>query len=175
MPSEPKKPNATKPEKPKPNMLPWLAAGGCAIVAMLGCVVCGGVGAVIYFKPEDPARKGIAAKEPDGNGGGDQSKKASGAKALAMEFEENRFAFGDKYKGKTLDVKRTVAGFGMAWQDPRFRSVTLENANKIQFAFMEDRHGQVAALTKGQSVTIRGRYHSADERFVYFSSCEVLK
>ena len=82
------------------------------------------------------------------------------ASVLISEYEANEVAADQTYKGRTLSVTGKVDHIGKDILDTMY--VTLESGQEfgissVQCMFDDQHEGQLARLSKGQTVTVTGR------------------
>lgn len=81
------------------------------------------------------------------------------ALALSTAYKDNEVAADAKYKGQTVEITGTVDTIGKDILDtPYIALATTQYAiiDRIQCMFSKSDEPQLAAVTKGQSITLRG-------------------
>lgn len=138
------------------------AGGGCL---MLLFMCCGGFGLISMI---------------GGSGGGGGSKDTAmkvSASELFQDYKSNEVAADEKYKGKMLEVTGTVHSIGKDIVNTIY--VTLEGGGRFEImsvqCYFSDKHkSEAAQLSKGQTITVRGR---CEGKFgnVHIKKCEFVK
>ncbi len=98
------------------------------------------------------------------------------AAALAKEFLADKQAFAKKYNDKTVDITGTVYGFDFG-EAPSLGLMGVEDANQnrtlVDCHFSAQQEKQVANLTAGQTVKVRGKFTNIGA--LEFDGCQLLE
>lgn len=108
------------------------------------------------------AQKGSAVYDKTGGGGSAPEEPAITVSAaeLVSEYDANEVAADNRYKGKMVQVSGVVHNIGKDIFNNMF--VTLQSGHPLQCVqvFFDDSHaGEIAGLSKGTSLTVKGRCH----------------
>ena len=98
------------------------------------------------------------------------------ARALSQEYQANEVAADGKYKGKMLEVTGKVEAIGKdILDDPYVALAGADLLATVQFGFTKADNEQLAQLSKGRTITIRGECRGLILTMVTLDDSEIIQ
>ena len=132
---------------------------------------------VLVFVVLGCGRMRKSSSSPSNQGSSPASRPAApgeiAAEDLFNEYQQDKDAAESKYKGKTIVVRGTVDTMKSETGNPYITMKTSSLILRVQCIFPKSEASAVSALTKGQSVRVRGRVFGRIGNVV-LQDCELL-
>lgn len=93
---------------------------------------------------------------------------------LYNDYKDNEISADTKYKGKTLQITGQVYDIYRAIDDKPYVSIKMNGFEGIRLKFKTSEEPKLADLSKGQTITVKGKCDGKSVINVSLSQCEII-